>query len=94
MGNYSCRLTEVGELTHRDMDGAIHETHKETQHLFSLFTQGRSYLVGLIQWDEEWFDGWLADHPPPEGIQLRARRGRSFSNEEETTPRKGGTEVG
>ena len=85
---------EAGELTHGDMDEAIHETHKENQHLFSLFSEGRSFLVGVIQWDEEWFDGWMADHPPPEGIQLMARRARPFSNEEETTPSKGGTGVG
>ena len=54
---------EAGELTHWDMDQAIHETHKENQHLYSLFNESRSFLVGIIQWDEEWFDAWVADHP-------------------------------
>jgi hypothetical protein len=28
-------------------------------------------LVFLIQTDEEWFTGWLADHPPPSGVGVR-----------------------
>ena len=67
---------EAGELAHWEMDQAIHETHKETQHLYSLFTEKRSLLVGMIQWDEEWFAQWIVDHPPPAGIQLMPRRAR------------------
>lgn len=73
---------EADELTHWDMNQAIHETHKEDQHLYSLFAQSRSFLVGMIQWDEESFRKWAVDHPPP-GIQLAPRRARSFSNQKE-----------
>ena len=71
---------EAGELTHEDMDQAIHETHKQNQELYSLFMQSQSFLVGVIQWDEEWFEKWLVGHPPP-GVQLAPRRGRSLLNE-------------
>jgi hypothetical protein len=77
---------EAGELTHEDMDQAIHETHKQDQELYSLFTQSRSFLVGMIQWAEEWFEEWVADHPPPEGVQLMLPRARLFSSEEEPQP--------
>ena len=76
---------EAGELEHWDMDQAIHETHKENQQLYSLFTQNRRLLIGLIQWDEEWFAKWIGDHPPPAGIQLVARRAGPSSNGDETT---------
>lgn len=76
---------EAGELDHWDMDQAIHETHKENQGLFSLFSESRHFLVGMIQWDEEWFDEWVASHPPPPGIELMPRRARPGSNGEETT---------
>ena len=79
----------AGELTHDDMDQAIHETHKENQHLYSLFGQGRSFLVGTIQWDEAWFEEWVVDHPPPAGVQLMPRPGRAAVNGEETETREG-----
>jgi len=75
---------EAGELDHWDMDKAIHETHKENQGLFSLFTQNRSFLVGIAQWDEDWFDTWVADHPPPPGIELALRRARPPADDEDT----------
>jgi hypothetical protein len=77
------RCWEAGELTHHDMDQAIHETHKQDQELYSLFTQSRSFLVGAIQWDEEWFEEWIVDHPPPPGIQLVPRRVRAPVNGKE-----------
>jgi hypothetical protein len=77
---------EAGELAHWDMDQAIHETHKENQQLYGLFTEKRSLLIGMIQWDEEWFAEWIGDHPPPAGIQLAARRAGPPSNGDETTP--------
>ena len=55
----------AGELTHADMDQAIHQTHKKTQELYSLFTQSRSWLVRVIQFDEEWFQEWARGHPSP-----------------------------
>jgi hypothetical protein len=77
---------EAGELEHWDMDQAIHETHKKNQQLYSLFTQERRLLVGMIQWDEEWFAQWIVDHPPPAGIQLMPRRAGPSPNGDETTP--------
>lgn len=61
---------KAGELTHADMDQAIHEAHKQNQDLYRLFRENRGLLVGLIQWDREWFSGWVADNPPPPGVEL------------------------
>jgi len=62
---------EAGELTHEDMDHAIHETHKQNQTLYHLFVvEDRRSLVGLIQVDRAWFRTWVADNPPPSGIEL------------------------
>ena len=41
----------AGELTHDDMDQAIHQTHKENRKLYSLFGEKRDFLVRLIQLD-------------------------------------------
>ncbi len=84
---------EAGELTHEDLDQAIHETHKENQQLYSRFMQSRSLLVGTIQWDGEWFERWAVDHPPPPGIQLAQRRARPFPKGEETTPNEDVAEI-
>ena len=65
---------EAGELTHADMDQAIHETHKQDQDLYRLFAESRAFLVGLIQWDEQWFENGVAAHPP--GIELAPSRFR------------------
>ena len=61
---------KAGDLTHADMDQAIHETHKQNQDLYRLFREDREFLMGLIQFDREWFDGWVADNPPPPGVEL------------------------
>ena len=55
----------AGEREHADLDRAIHEAHKESQQLYRLFTQSRGWLVRAIQFDEEWFQGWVKDHPAP-----------------------------
>jgi len=84
---------EAGELEHWDMDQAIHETHKENQALYSLFTESRGSLIGMIQWDEEWFAQWIVDHPPPAGIRLMPWRARPSPNGDETTPNANITEM-
>jgi hypothetical protein len=62
---------EAGELTHEDMDQAIHETHKDNQIVYRLFAgEKRSSLVRLIQVDRTWFKAWVAVNPPPPGIEL------------------------
>ena len=61
---------KAGERTHDDMDSAIHEAHEQTKKLYTLFTQNRSWLARAIQMDREWFERWLADHPPPPGAPL------------------------
>ncbi len=63
-------------MTHADLDQAVHEVHKENQTLYGLFTEKRDWLVGVIQLDSDWFDPWLADHPPPSGIELVPQRAR------------------
>jgi hypothetical protein len=64
------QLWKTGELTHYDMDQAIHEAHKQNQELYTLFRESRRFLVGLIQWDREWFESWVVDHPPLPGVEL------------------------
>jgi len=59
-----------GELGHMDMDEAIHQTHKENQEVYILFTQKRDWLVQVIQLDEDWFKAWVKDNPPPAGSSL------------------------
>ena len=75
------------------MDQAIHETHKKNQGLYSLFNESRRSLVGMIQWDEEWFEEWVVDHPPPPGIELAPRRARAVANGEETVPDEAFAEI-
>jgi hypothetical protein len=59
-----------GILGHMDMDEAIHQTHKENQEVYILFTQKRARLVRVIQLDEDWFKEWVKDNPPPAGYSL------------------------
>jgi len=61
---------KAGELTHEDMNQAIHKVHKENQKLYTLFTRSRKDLVWMIQCDREWFAAWVPDHPPPPGVEL------------------------
>ncbi len=60
---------KAGDLTHDDIDHAIHQTHRQTQQLFSLFTTKRDLLARMIQMDTDWFETWTRDHPPPEPEQ-------------------------
>jgi hypothetical protein len=62
---------KAGELHHDDISEAIHEVHKQNQKLWSFFTNRREVLVFLIEADEEWFLPWMADHPPPPGVEVR-----------------------
>jgi hypothetical protein len=55
----------AGQQSHDDLDHAIQETHKKTQELYTLFTERRQWLVRAIQFDEEWFQSWVKDHPAP-----------------------------
>jgi len=59
-----------GELTHWDMDKAIHEAHKQNQEVYKFFTQKRDFIVGLIKMDEAWFEAWVAQNPPPPGVGI------------------------
>jgi len=65
------KLWKAGALGHMDMDQAVHQTHKKTQEVYVFFTQKRDWLVRVIQLDEEWFQAWVKDNPPPEGYTLR-----------------------
>jgi hypothetical protein len=75
---------KAGELSHLEIDQAIHRTHKQNQELYGLFTENRAYLVGLIQFDHKWFGEWVKDHPPPEGIELVPQALKSSADIEET----------
>ena len=65
------QLWKAGELEHADIDEAIHKVHKMNQELYSFFNQRREILIFFIQTDEEWFTGWLTDHPPPPGVGIK-----------------------
>lgn len=61
---------KAGELDHADIDKAIHQTHKLTQELYGVFTLKHEILVRSIQLNEDWFQSWLKDNPPPAGYNL------------------------
>jgi hypothetical protein len=61
---------KAGELDHLDMDEAIHQTHQQNQEVYSVFTLKREILVRAIQLNEDWFQAWVKDNPPPEGYKL------------------------
>ncbi len=57
---------KAGKISHDEMDQAIHETHKECQDVYNLFTAKRDFLVKAIQFNEDWFPQWEKDHPRPQ----------------------------
>jgi len=56
---------KAGELSHEELDEAIHKTHKDCQKVYSLFTNNHDFLVSAIQVNEDWFPKWVNDHPKP-----------------------------
>ena len=56
---------KAGEVSHLEMDEAIHKTHKACQQVYSLFTTKRDFLVSIIQFNEDWFPEWVKEHPRP-----------------------------
>ena len=58
----------AGARSHWEIDQVLHETHRETQRLYSFFSQSRAWLVRLSQLDRAWCDAWVAEHPPPPGV--------------------------
>lgn len=66
---------ERGEITHDEMDNVVHETHKQTQETYkALYYPKRDELILYSQFNEAWFTQWVADHPPPAGIDLSPAR--------------------
>jgi hypothetical protein len=59
-----------GEITHDDITELIHKVHKENQKIYSLFTQGRDFLITCIKFDADWFANWYKANPPPAGVEL------------------------
>lgn len=59
-----------GNLKHSEVTELIHKAHKENQKVYSFFTQSRASIVNFIKVDRDWFDRWVANHPPPPGIEL------------------------
>jgi hypothetical protein len=59
------------EVSHYEMDEAIHKTHKACQQVYSLFTEKRDFLVNIIQFNEDWFVQWTTDHPKPGAHKLQ-----------------------
>lgn len=62
---------KAGELDHLVISEAIHRTRKETQAVYSIFTMKRDILVRALQFNEEWFQEWVKENPPPAGYKLR-----------------------
>ena len=56
---------KAGKFSRSEMDKAIHETHKSSQNVYSLFTTKRDLLVRVTQFNEGWFSQWVKDHPQP-----------------------------
>jgi hypothetical protein len=61
---------KTGELTHDGVSDLIHKAHKENQKIYSLFTQGRAWLITCIKMDKDWFQVWFQNNPPPPGVEL------------------------
>jgi hypothetical protein len=45
--------------------------------------KGRRLLVGVVLWDELWFDKWIVASPPPVIVQLVQRRDRTTVDDKE-----------
>jgi hypothetical protein len=56
---------KAGEISHAEIDEAIHKAHKSCQDVYNLFTTKRDLLVRIIQINEEWFSQWVKNHPQP-----------------------------
>jgi hypothetical protein len=56
---------KAGELSHDEIDEAIHITHKSCQEVYNLFLNKRDLLARMIQFNEDWFPKWVKDHPRP-----------------------------
>ena len=74
---------KAGELTHEDMNQAIHKVHKENQRLYTFFSRSRKDLVHMIQWNEAWFATWVVDHPSPPGVEIRPDFGETYMEVDE-----------
>ncbi len=61
---------KAGELDHAEMDKAIHQTHKQTQESYGVFTLKREIMVRAIQLNEDWFQDWVGANPTPVGYHL------------------------
>lgn len=61
---------KAGELDHLDLDEAIHQTHQRSQEVYNVFTLKRDILRRAIQLEEDWFQAWVKDNPPPAGYKL------------------------
>lgn len=61
---------KAGQLSHEDLGQAIHEYYKENRERYKFFEHKRESLVLWIQWDRDWFEPWVAENPPPPGVEL------------------------
>ena len=59
-----------GDLEHSALTELIHKVHRENQKVYSFFTQSRASIVNYIKVDQDWFASWIANHPPPPGVEL------------------------
>jgi|YelNatPaOPRAMG01_1025707.scaffolds.fasta_scaffold175933_1 hypothetical protein len=59
-----------GDLQHSELTELIHKVHRENQKVYSFSTQSRASIVNYIKADKDWFAGWIANHPPPRGVEL------------------------
>lgn len=61
---------KAGHLSHDELTELIHKVHRENQRAYSFFTQSRKTIVLCVKMDNDWFDGWLRENPPPPGVEL------------------------
>jgi hypothetical protein len=48
-------MENAGEVSHFEIEEAIHKAHRACQQAYSLFTGKRDFLVKVIQLNEDWF---------------------------------------
>jgi hypothetical protein len=85
---------KADQLTHDDMDQAIHRVHRQNQQLHMLFIERRNQLIQMIQFDRDWFLPWEADHRAPAGVQLLPPSWAAPATEDHRILTTAGTEEG
>ncbi len=54
------------DITHEDLDAALHVAHTELQKVYALVTGPRRELAAAAVADRRWYEAFLAEVPPPD----------------------------